>query len=177
MLQHLNVNVNVTTSRQLSLLCSHIQSICDAMEIPHLGEYTFRSILARKEEADFGVWCFFPYQLSYPRQIPSHCFECKVIFIKKNKTRLLNKISLFSQNHLNEKVDVMQFSTIIVIFLITYSNNCCFKKLNGTTQQIGTSAQSTCTPALCSSPRLTRRWLRALAGKAWPSSTRTTMVS
>ena len=38
MSQHLSVNVIVTTSRQLSLLCSHIQSICDAMEIPHLGE-------------------------------------------------------------------------------------------------------------------------------------------
>ena len=36
--KHLNVNVIVKTSRQLSLLCSHIQSICDAMEIPHLGE-------------------------------------------------------------------------------------------------------------------------------------------
>ena len=38
MSQHLSVNVIVTTSRQLSLFCSHIQSICDAMEIPHLGE-------------------------------------------------------------------------------------------------------------------------------------------
>ena len=95
MSQHLSVNVIVTTSRQLSLLCSHIQSICDAMEIPHLGELL---------EWECWFWCCCYYLVKS---------QCKVLFIKNNKIRrLLNKIS-FSQTHLNQKADVMKYITVL----------------------------------------------------------------